>query len=419
VERDEKGGVVSKRQREATSARQLQCPWSALCSFKDIGKRGTGDKGFVLTVQCEDHQNHQLAEDPFQFPAHLKSSEEYLEAHRQAIKHREQVLPYSVSRRLIDAEDLGVVLSSRDYYNSVRKQLPDKAKPETIVALLRMLEENTFVYTTRFKVEKDLTGKPISRKLVQLFFAHRKQLDAATRFVSDWVIIIDGTFNTNELRLPLLVAVGVLSTNETFPVAFSYCPSESAASIGFVWNSLKKECFIPASAALPRVIIGDWAAGLTSSVPKAFPEARFQGCDWHAVGAMLKFYRGKNKIIPAKRLTVVERSYLAPKIKPTYEYQVYIISAGYTSNPRLWKSWKRIDLTSSLFYGPRINTTLTSTGASSKYRSYIITQECTQISALHQASEVKATTLWYARSRMGSSPSRIPGNALQLQCYLF
>jgi len=91
-----------------------------------IGKRGTGDKGFVLTVQCEDHQNHQLAEDPFQFPAHLKSSEEYLEAHRQATKHREQVLPYSVSRRLIDAEDLGVALSSRDYYNSVRKQLPDK-----------------------------------------------------------------------------------------------------------------------------------------------------------------------------------------------------------------------------------------------------------------------------------------------------
>jgi hypothetical protein len=67
---------------------------------------------------------------------------------------------------LIDAEDLGVVLSGRDYYNSVRKQLPDKSKPETIVALLRMLEDNEFVYRTRFKVERDLTGKPIARKLV-------------------------------------------------------------------------------------------------------------------------------------------------------------------------------------------------------------------------------------------------------------
>ena len=89
MERDEEGKIVSKRQREATSVRQLQCPWSALCSFKDIGKRGSGDKGFVLTIQYKDYQGYQLAEDLFQYPAHLKSSEEYLEAHRLATKHRE------------------------------------------------------------------------------------------------------------------------------------------------------------------------------------------------------------------------------------------------------------------------------------------------------------------------------------------
>src|SRR5271155_1421158 len=137
-----------------------------------------------------------------------------------------------------------------------------------------MLEDHEFVYTTRFKVEKDLTGKPVSRKLVQLFFAHRKQLKAATRFISDWVIIIDGTFNTNELRLPLLVCVGVLSTNQTFPVAFSYCPSKSNKSISFVWQSLKDECFIPGKATPPRVVLGDWAAGLIAA---AFPDAYFQG----------------------------------------------------------------------------------------------------------------------------------------------
>jgi hypothetical protein len=63
-------------------------------------------------------------------------------------------------------EDLGVVLLSRDYHNSVRKQLPDKTKSEMTVALLRMLEDNKFVYLTRFKMEKDLTGEPVSRKLV-------------------------------------------------------------------------------------------------------------------------------------------------------------------------------------------------------------------------------------------------------------
>jgi MULE transposase domain len=289
VEKDSEGKISSKRQRDATNVRQLQCPWSALCSYRGIGKRGKGAKGFVLTVQFAAHENHQLVDDPFTFPAHLKASEEYQDALRQAVTHRSQVLPYSVSRRLIDAEELGVVLSSRDYYNSVRKELPDKSKPQTIVALLRALEDQQFVYQTRFqKVVDEVTDEVIGRKLVQLFFAHREQLDAAQRFVADWLIVIDGTFNTNELRLPLLVCVGVLSTNQTFPVAFSYCPSESKDSIAFVWESLKAECFIPGIAP-PRVILGDWAAGLQASIPAAFPDVRFQGCDWHAVGAMLKW----------------------------------------------------------------------------------------------------------------------------------
>lgn len=75
----------------------------------------------MLTVKCEDHQNHQLAEDPFQFPARLKSLEEYLGIPWRAIGHRGRVVPCSVSRTLIDAGDLGVILSSRGYYNSVRK----------------------------------------------------------------------------------------------------------------------------------------------------------------------------------------------------------------------------------------------------------------------------------------------------------
>jgi hypothetical protein len=296
VGKDSEGRITSKRQRDATSVRQLQCTWSASCSFKSVGKQRSGDKAFVLIVQCDTHEGHQLADDPFTFPGHLKSSEEFQEALRQAKKHRQQILPYSVSRRLIDAEDLGVVLSSRDYYNSVRKEMPDKAKPKTIVALLRTLEDQQFVYSTRFEVEVDeLTGEKIGRKLVQLFFAHREQLEAAARFVADWVIVIDGTFNTNELRLPLLVCVGVLSTNKTFPVAFSYCPSESSRSISFVWQCLREECFIPGKATPPRVILGDWATGLIASIPTAFPNVRFQGCDWHAVGAMLKWFRAKER----------------------------------------------------------------------------------------------------------------------------
>jgi hypothetical protein len=178
------------------------------------------------------HSGHKLVNDPFLFPAHLKQSEEFLKALRQAKKHREVVLPYSDSRRLIDAKDLGVIVSARDYYNSVRKEMPDKSKPKTIVALLRMLEENNFIYRTRVIMKKNEVDT--TRKLIQLFWAHRKQLDAAQRFIARWLIVINGTFNTNELKLPLLMIMSIFNTNKTFPVAFSFCPSESAESIGFI-----------------------------------------------------------------------------------------------------------------------------------------------------------------------------------------
>jgi hypothetical protein len=82
-----------------------------------------------------------------------------------AKEHRQQVLPHSDSRRLIDAEDLGVIVLAKDYYNTVRKEMPDKSRPKTIVALLRMLEDNGFIYRRRVSVEEDKSGALIARML--------------------------------------------------------------------------------------------------------------------------------------------------------------------------------------------------------------------------------------------------------------
>jgi hypothetical protein len=86
-------------------------------------------------------------------------------------------------------------------------------------------------------------------------------------------LVIDGTFNTNKYRLPLLIAVGVLNSGRTFPVSFSYCPSESDESFSFIWESLKEECFKPdqnlPAPPPPRVFFGDQAGGLISSILKA------------------------------------------------------------------------------------------------------------------------------------------------------
>jgi hypothetical protein len=63
VEVDEEGNITSRRQREVSNVRQLDCPWQALCSFKSVGKRGSGIKAYVLTVQNSEHR-YTLTDDP-------------------------------------------------------------------------------------------------------------------------------------------------------------------------------------------------------------------------------------------------------------------------------------------------------------------------------------------------------------------
>lgn len=297
VSRDEEGNIVSQRKRETTSVGQSNCSWAVSASYKSVGKRNSGVKGYVLTVKSLLHSGHPLTDDPLMFPLNLSTLPEYQALKAVATQHRQAVIPYSHSRRVLDtSEDFGLVLTSRQYYNTVRNMKGDKTAPETISGLLLALEEAGFVYRTRVEVEQDDAGREIGRKLVQIWFTRPELIEASKRFVSDWLIVIDGTFNTNNLRMPILIAVGALNSGRTFPVAFSYCPSESKESFAFFWDSLQAHCFEQesegsAAPAPPRVILGDQASGLIASIPEAFPHAQIQSCDWHVVQAMITHFR--------------------------------------------------------------------------------------------------------------------------------
>lgn len=72
--------------------RQLNCLWQALCSIKSVGKRGSGIKAYILTVQNSEHRCT-LTDGPLCiFPAHLKVTEEWQAFRYIAKKHREQGL---------------------------------------------------------------------------------------------------------------------------------------------------------------------------------------------------------------------------------------------------------------------------------------------------------------------------------------
>jgi len=106
VEVNEKGNITSRRKRDATNVRQLDCPWAVLCSYKSVGKRGSGIKVFILTVQNSEHSYAFTNDSLSVFPAHLKGTEEWQTVKYITKKYRKQVLPYSDNQRLIDAEKL-------------------------------------------------------------------------------------------------------------------------------------------------------------------------------------------------------------------------------------------------------------------------------------------------------------------------
>ena len=77
VKYDEEGTITTVRQRENTLVSQTGCKWSARVSWKDIGKRGSGEKGFVLTIICLNYYGYALIDNPLSIPTHLRSLDEY------------------------------------------------------------------------------------------------------------------------------------------------------------------------------------------------------------------------------------------------------------------------------------------------------------------------------------------------------
>jgi hypothetical protein len=70
----------------------------------------------------------------------------------------------------------------------------------------------------------------------------------------------DATFNTNSLRLPLSVMVGIDNCGKTFPMAYCYITSESAASFKYIAEQLTDLAFNDCPEV--AVIVGDFSKGL-------------------------------------------------------------------------------------------------------------------------------------------------------------
>jgi MULE transposase domain len=66
---------------------------------------------------------------------------------------------------------------------------------------------------------------------------------------------MDGTFNTNRIKMPLIDILGVTNTGNSFIFAFCFVTSESSDNWGFVLQCLERVVYegLP----LPRVVLAD------------------------------------------------------------------------------------------------------------------------------------------------------------------
>lgn len=290
VTRDLEGEIVTKRQRD-TQNKRLGCPVIYCLSFKLVN-RATNQRAYVGRWKEDMHQHHELYLNPFSFNKHVQTIPEYQQQVSEALKLRINHQPYSKVVQLLRGDSGGLLIDERAYYNLVRHQKLDKNNQDTVSGLLRALDEQGFRF--RLRTEETFDGdRLVNRKLLQIFFYAPAAVQLTQRWAAGHAIAVDATFNTNSLQLPLLVAVGITNENKTFPIAFSYCASESAEAFIFFFESLRTELFnsyVPE----PAVILSDLALGIISAFDThlIMPHSQLQFCTWHVAKAIReRFHR--------------------------------------------------------------------------------------------------------------------------------
>lgn len=294
VIQDLEGEVVTKRQRDTQNKRR-DCPVAYVLSYKLVD-RATKERRYIGHWKEDTHKNHDLHLNPFSFHRHEQSVDSHHRQLAEATRFRTGNLTYSEACHLLKSDSGGLMLSKKAYYNLVRYQRPDKTKEETIDGLLRALNDEGFVFRLRTKDEwvgEGQNQRCVSRKLIQIFWWAKSAVELTQRWAAGHTVVIDATFSTNSLRLPLIVAVGVTNENKTFPIAFSFCPSESTESFIFFFDCLRA-IFFNGHVPEPAVILSDLAAGMISAFDThhVMPYSKLQFCSWHVGEAIkVKFQR--------------------------------------------------------------------------------------------------------------------------------
>ncbi|KAI9764342.1 MAG: hypothetical protein M1839_005959 [Geoglossum umbratile] len=226
------------RKTEFKDRRRVETSTQAMgCKF-EIYIRQLKRRGGVWAIGWSPHHEHthEPNPDPFRYTQHRHRRSGHAAAVVLATAHRGEI-SYKQSARILMRE--GLHLDSKEYYNLQRRRDSGKelTKEEQLELLLHSLEVRDFRVRTREEYLIDDKGERRARIARDIFICS-----------SD-------------------ILIGITNTGQTFPLAFVFISVESAEMFRWVHEQLTKLIFYDCP--LPRVVAGDFAAGLAAAMATA------------------------------------------------------------------------------------------------------------------------------------------------------
>ena len=273
-------------------------------------------KDWRIGYTHRDH-SHPPNPDPFQYDEHVDKRPIHYESLTLGRTLIEDV-PYSQAARVLAKSNLSL---TQNQYNNLRKRdkgLNSLTRKEQLDMLLHCLQEDAdWRVRIKAKYVHDKDGKVVERVVQALMFCSKEQIYIARRFVSEFIYIMDATFNTSSHNLPLEVLCGVDNTDSTFPFMYIYEVSESAKVMARIHDMLTELVFHDIQG--PKVELGDWAGGLSKAsndfnaaeIAAAEVEGRepqvctIQRCTWHAEKAIQKKLVNAGKYSKERRQEII------------------------------------------------------------------------------------------------------------------
>jgi hypothetical protein len=277
--------IVSTRKRDDTKLYGKNCLWRCfLVPFVSIDEGGNRLEQWILrygknrvsTLPTTTH-SHELAQNALIYPEHRKGLPAFAEAVPQATAMRDSFLPFRQAERILHGQ--GLKIDRKAYYNLARGKAMESSS-DGLLALVSVLERDRWTYRTFWEFTYNDVRTVTKQVLKAVFFTNDELMKLARRFTPDWMIQMDGTFNTNRIRMPLIDVLGVTNTGHSFIFAFCFVTSESSDNWGFTLQCLERVVYegLP----LPRVVLADQGLGLRTVFQRVWPCAVLQFCEWHA-----------------------------------------------------------------------------------------------------------------------------------------